>query len=76
MEKINMIKDAVVLIPCYNPDEAIMEVFLEELSASFKHIVIINDGCSKEHDEFFKKLEHQFLIVKHYRNFGKQKCSF
>ncbi len=66
-----MIKDAVVLLPCYNPDEKIMSAFLKVLSKTFKNIVIVNDGCSKIHDDFFKKLEKKYPIFKHYQNFGK-----
>ena len=71
MENKKMIKDAVVLLPCYNPDEKIMEDFLEELSKTFKNIVIINDGCSKIHEPFFQKLEKKYPIFNHYINFGK-----
>ncbi len=71
MEKINMIKDAVVLLPCYNPDEKIMTAFLTVLSKSFQNIVIVNDGCSKIHEDFFKKLAKTYPIFQHYRNFGK-----
>lgn len=66
-----MIKDGVVLLPCYNPDEQIMSAFLESLSKAFKHIVLINDGCSEIHKDFFKKLEKKYPVVTHYRNFGK-----
>ena len=41
-----MNKDAVILIPSYNPDEAIMQDFLKELSKKFKNIVIVNDGST------------------------------
>ena len=50
-----MNKDAVILIPAYNPDEAIMQDFLGELNKKFKNIVIVNDGSDKIHDSFFEK---------------------
>ena len=39
-----MNKKIVVLIPVYNPNEKIMEKFLDELSKNFENIVFINDG--------------------------------
>lgn len=66
-----MNKDAVILIPCYNPDEAIMDAFIKELGKTYQNIVFVNDGCSKEHDAYFKKLEKKYPIVKHYKNYGK-----
>ena len=66
-----MIKDAVILIPCYDPDEKIMSEFIKELSESFKNIVIVNDGCSKIHGDYFKELEKKYPVVKHYKNYGK-----
>lgn len=66
-----MIKDAVILIPCYNPDEKIMSEFIKELSKSFKNIVFVNDGCSEIHDDYFKELEKKYPVLRHYKNYGK-----
>lgn len=66
-----MIKDAVILIPCYNPDEKIMELFIEKLGNTYQNIVFINDGCSKNHTTYFEKLEKKYPIVRHYKNYGK-----
>ncbi len=66
-----MIEDAIILIPVFNPDEKIMDNFLNELSKKYKNIVFINDGSSKVHDEYFKKLETKYPIIKHYKNYGK-----
>lgn len=66
-----MNKDAVILIPCYNPDELIMDNFIKELAGMYQNIVFVNDGCSKEHEAYFKKLEHKYPVIKHYKNFGK-----
>ncbi len=66
-----MNKNAVVLIPCYNPDEKIMNTFIEELGSVYQNIVFVNDGCSKEHDTYFKKLEKKYPVIKHYKNYGK-----
>ncbi|HIU12028.1 MAG TPA: bifunctional glycosyltransferase family 2/GtrA family protein, partial [Candidatus Onthocola stercorigallinarum] len=66
-----MNKDAVILIPAYNPDEAIMQDFLGELNKKFKNIVIVNDGSDKIHDSFFEKLSNNYIVIKHYKNLGK-----
>lgn len=66
-----MNKEAVILIPCYNPDEKIMDNFIKELGKKYQNIVLIDDGCSKEHEAYFKKLEKKYPIVKHYKNYGK-----
>lgn len=66
-----MNKDAVILIPCYNPDEKIMSRFIKELGNAFQNIVFVNDGCSEIYDEYFKKLEKKYPVVKHYKNYGK-----
>ena len=55
-----MNKKIVVLIPVYNPNEKIMEKFLDELSKNFENIVFINDGCTKK-----------YPVLKHHINYGK-----
>ena len=47
-----MNKDVVVLIPVYDPNEKIMQEFLDKLAKSFANIVFINDGCNKKHDKY------------------------
>lgn len=66
-----MNKEAVILIPCYNPDEEIMDTFIKELGKKYQNIVFIDDGCSKEHEAYFKKLEKKYPVIKHYKNYGK-----
>ena len=66
-----MNKDAVILIPSYNPEENIMQVFLQELGKKFKNIVIVNDGSDKIHDNFFKNLSNNYIVLRHYKNLGK-----
>lgn len=66
-----MNKDAVILIPCYNPDEKIMSCFIKELGETFQNIVFINDGCSEIYEDYFTKLEKKYPVVKHYKNYGK-----
>ena len=66
-----MNKDVVVLIPIYNPDIDITDTFLKKLADSFKNIVFVNDGCDSSFDEFFKKLEKKYPVIKHNVNLGK-----
>lgn len=66
-----MNKDAVVLLPCYDPDEKIMKGFLEELAKEFKNIVLVDDGCSKKHTRFMNNLAKSYPVIKHNVNLGK-----
>ena len=66
-----MNKDVVVLIPVYNPNEEIMQEFLDKLTKKFTNIVFINDGCSKKHDKFMNNLAKSYPVVKHSVNLGK-----
>ncbi len=66
-----MNKDAVILIPCYDPNEKIMKSFLSELTKEFKNIVFVDDGCNKKHDKYMKELAKDFPVVKHNVNLGK-----
>ena len=66
-----MNKDDVILIPSYNPEENIMQDFLQELGKKFKNIVIVNDGSDKIHDNFFKNLSNNYIVLRHYKNLGK-----
>ena len=65
-------EDIVVLIPTFNPDIKIMREFINELTKKFKNIVIVNDGCREEYNDFFKELEkYKFPILQHDVNKGK-----
>ncbi len=66
-----MNENIVVLIPVYDPNEEIMDKFLEKLTKRFKNIVFINDGCSQKHDKYMKKIAKKYPVIKHYVNLGK-----
>lgn len=66
-----MNKDIVVLIPCYDPNEKIMRVFLNDLSKEFKNIVLVDDGCNKKYNKFLNELAKDYPIIKHNVNLGK-----
>lgn len=66
-----MNKDAVILIPCYDPNEKIMQKFVFELEKSFENIVFVDDGCNKKHAKYFEKLAKNHSVIKHNINLGK-----
>ena len=55
-----MNKDVIVLIPVYDPNEKIMQKFLDELTISFANIVFVNDGCNKKHDKYMDNLSKKY----------------
>ena len=61
-----------VVVPTLDPDEKIMQKFIDDLQKEFKHILVVNDGSKKNHDKFFKNLENNGVeVIYHYRNLGK-----
>ena len=65
-------KNIFIVVPTLDPEEDIMNSFLEELKKEFSNILVINDGSKQEHDKFFEELEKKGIeVIKHYKNFGK-----
>lgn len=64
-------KDTVILIPVYDPNENIMKTFIKELEKEFTNIVFVNDGCSSNHDKFMNNLSKKYPVIKHNINLGK-----
>lgn len=65
-------KNMYIIVPSYDPDEKIMNVFLKELRSKFKNILIVNDGSDSSHDKFFKQLERDgYEVITNYNNYGK-----
>ncbi len=61
-----------IIVPTLDPDEKIMTKFINELQQEFKHILVVNDGSSVEHKNFFENLEKQGIeIFNHDKNYGK-----
>lgn len=61
-----------VVVPTLDPDEEIMEKFINELHKEFKNILVVNDGSKEVHDKFFKKLSKEGIeVIHHYKNLGK-----
>lgn len=62
-----------VIIPSLNPDEKMLR-FLDELKKTgFIHILIVNDGSSRDYDIFYKVAEEKYgcRIFNHAVNLGK-----
>ena len=65
-------KDIFVVVPTLNPNVEILDEFLNKLSKEFENILVFDDGCREEYQEYFKKLEKKKIIVlHHYINLGK-----
>lgn len=65
-------KDIFIIIPTLNPNIEILDEFLEKLQKEFKNILVYDDGCREEYQDYFKKLEKKKIIVlHHYVNLGK-----
>lgn len=60
-----------VLIPSLEPNEDFVK-FLKELKTTFKNIVVVNDGSSKEYDYIFKQItDIEIPVIKNHINLGK-----
>ena len=69
-----MINDVCVIIPAYNPDEALFLKFAKEVLNNFSKIVVVNDGSKEEYNSTFEKianLDERIQVLKHSVNMGK-----
>jgi len=65
-------KDVVVVVPTYEPNETIMMDFISKLQKEFKNIIIVNDGNRVEFDDLFKKFSAKKIkVLKNNVNLGK-----
>ena len=62
-----------LLIPAYNPEEALLSLVDSLLRLDFKHIIIVNDGSKPECNYIFEKLERtkDCHVLYHAVNLGK-----
>ncbi|OGW46082.1 MAG: dolichyl-phosphate mannose synthase [Nitrospirae bacterium RBG_13_41_22] len=62
-----------VLIPAYNPNEALLDVANSLIRHGVQHVIIVNDGSKPECDHIFKSLEtmKQCRVIHHAVNLGK-----
>lgn len=65
-------KNIVVVIPALDPNEEIMNNFIEELVKSFSNIVVVNDGSKSKYDKYFDSLKKKKIVVlRNHINYGK-----
>lgn len=65
-------RHSVILIPSLSPDEKLVPYVEELIGQGFAHIIVVNDGSTKEYDPVFLRLESMGCIVlKHAVNYGK-----
>lgn len=67
MEKIESV---VVLIPAYCPDEKMLAL-LDNITKTFPHVLIVNDGSGEKYDELFEKAKEKATVLAHEVNRGK-----
>jgi putative flippase GtrA len=67
------IQDIVIIIPSYEPDEKLIKLLIDLKAASFRQILVVNDGSSSLYDSFFIRAEREFgcQVLRHHVNLGK-----
>ena len=65
-----MNKDALILIPSYEPDTLLFNTVKSLYDAGFP-ILIVNDGSSKEYDDIFNEVKPYATYLENDRNHGK-----
>lgn len=67
------LNNVVFVIPCLNPDERMEKYVKDLIKNGVKHILLVNDGSSKETTHHFEELDEldEVTIVTHQVNQGK-----
>lgn len=63
-------KDIFVIVPTYNPDVNITTKFIKDLEKKVDNIIIVNDGCRDEFNDYFKTF-NKHIVLTHHVNQGK-----
>ena len=71
-----MNKKVLIIIAALSPKEKFMKYVNALIKNSFKDILIVNDGSTKEHDKIFEKLKlmKECTVITHDKNEGKGKA--
>lgn len=66
------IKDVVIIIPAYNPDEKFLRFLADLKNAGYKKILVVDDGSREDTKHFFQKASKEYRcdIVTHGINLG------
>ena len=62
-------KDIIIVIPAYNPNEALLSLVKELKQNEYKKIIVVNDGSEKKC--IFNKLDKDICILTNSKNLGK-----
>ena len=67
------IRDIVIIIPSYNPDEKLVNLVEELVDYGFEKLVVVNDGSSPESLVYFDKVaeKKECKLLVHEKNMGK-----
>lgn len=60
-----------VIIPSLNPDEKLKNTVKGMLDIGFKHVIVVNDGSSREHLDYFPQSDENVTVIHRRRNSGK-----
>ena len=63
-------KDAVILIPSYEPDDLLVNVVNELVENEFP-VLVVNDGSGKEFDRVFEQVKDKVRYISYETNRGK-----
>ena len=63
-------KDAVILIPSYEPDDLLVNVVNELVENDFP-VLVVNDGSGKEFDRVFEQVKDKVQYISYETNRGK-----
>ena len=66
-------KNVFILIPSLNPDKNLINYIKELNDNGFNHIILVNDGSSKQYDEIYDSIidRYKCVYIKHEINKGK-----
>lgn len=72
MHSVERLSEYVLLIPAYNPDQALVELVHALKQEGFLHIVVVNDGSAETCRPVFEAIEpHVSRLLEHEKNAGK-----
>lgn len=65
--------NSVVVIPCLNPDDRLVDYAKSLSDYGFARIIVVNDGSAESYDPFFQRVEAipNCVVLRHVENRGK-----
>lgn len=71
MHSVERLDDYVILIPAYNPDQALVTLVRELKEEGFVHLFVVNDGSAETSRPIFDEVGKWVTVLEHTRNQGK-----